>query len=440
MPELDTQKRPHNEYVRDRRSGRLFMTLLWPLPVVMSAVTIVAAIPLRFKQLRAIRPDAALTTGQLNLQSAASLAELGLTVTGYAGVVTFLEGMGAILALLVGAFIFWRRSHDPVVFFFALALVTFGLISSPLVTALQASARHWQVIVLLLRQVGLLSLMIAFLRFPDGRFVPGWSRWLALGWLAYLVISLFVPSLRFTSSLIITNRRQATLLAWALVWLGLIVVLQLYRYRYHATGEQRQQTKWVVFGLVVAFGLSTLLSLPLLVLPSLHEPTPLSMAMRVIAVGIILLGQIFLCLTVAVAILRFRLYDLDVIVNRTLVYTLLTGALILVYLITIIILQSFLPARGEIATVLSTLAVATAFTPLRRRIQRLIDRRFYRSKYDAARTLAKFAVTARDEVDLQTIAGELTGAVSKTMQPAHVSLWLAPMAESAGGEVGERSS
>lgn len=161
--------------------------------------------------------------------------------------------------------------------------------------------------------------------------------------------------------------------------------------------------------------------------------------MRIVAVGIVLLGQIFLSLTVAVAVLRFRLYDLDVIVNRTLVYTLLTGALALVYLVTIVILQSLFAAQGEVATVLSTLAVATAFTPLRQRIQDIIDRRFYRSKYDAAMTLSRFAITARDEVDLQTITGALTDVVAETMQPAHVSLWLAPGTDSGGeGSAGHR--
>ena len=413
---------------------RVLTTLLSPLLVLVSAITLAAAVPLRFQQLKIVTPNATLVTGQLDPAGAAALAELGWTARDYAVFITGLEATAAILLLLIGAVIFWLRKRDPAVFFFALTLVLFGLIGSPLLTALQDSHGIWSAIVELLRPFALASLMIAFLRFPDGRFVPAWSRWLVFVWLGYLLIALFVPSLRFTSSLIVVSSRQAASLVWALGWLGVIVVLQVYRYRYRATAEQRQQTKWVVYGMFVAFGLSTFLSIPLIALPSLREPSALSLALRIVGVAGILLGEIFFGLSVAIAILRYRLYDIDLIINRTLVYTVLTGGMVLIYLITIVVLQSLLPVRSEVATVLSTLAVATAFTPLRRRIQTIIDRHFYRRKYNAALTLSRFAHIARDEVDMQILTSALAGAVAETMQPTHVSLWLAPTDYAGAGE------
>jgi hypothetical protein len=141
---------------------------------------------------------------------------------------------------------------------------------------------------------------------------------------------------------------------------------------------------------------------------------------------------------IGVAMLRHRLYDVDVVINRTLVYGLLTTILVGLYFGSIVVLQGIasvvlqVPFRAltgqetQLATVVATLAIAALFNPLRRRIQSFIDRRFYRRKYDAMRTLEVFSVKLRDETDLQALSDDLVAVVTETMQPAHVSLWLRP--------------
>jgi hypothetical protein len=132
------------------------------------------------------------------------------------------------------------------------------------------------------------------------------------------------------------------------------------------------------------------------------------------------------------AILRYRLYDIDRIINRTLVYGVLTGILALVYFGGVAASEAIFRAvtgqeqQPQIAVVVSTLVIAALFTPLRRRIQRFIDRRFYRRKYDARKTLEDFSTQLRDETDLEALSDDLVGVVRETMQPAHVSLWLRP--------------
>ena len=143
-----------------------------------------------------------------------------------------------------------------------------------------------------------------------------------------------------------------------------------------------------------------------------------------------LLSFVGVPVAVGIAVLRFRLYDIDILINRTLVYGSLTVTLVALYFGGIVVLQRFFVLltgqKSTLAVVASTLLIAALFTPLRRRIQGFIDRRFYRRKYDARKTLEAFSSKLRDETDLDALSEDLTSVVRETMQPAHVSLWLRP--------------
>jgi hypothetical protein len=157
-------------------------------------------------------------------------------------------------------------------------------------------------------------------------------------------------------------------------------------------------------------------------------PEPLTTIVSVVS----LQGFTIIGLSLAVAILRYRLFDIDLIIRRTLVYSILTALLALTYfgLVTLSqsLTQQMMGEQSPLVVVLSTLVIAALFTPLRRRVQSFVDRRFYRQKYDAQRTLDAFAATLRDEVDLDRMTGELVAVVEKTIQPEQIGLWLQPAA------------
>jgi hypothetical protein len=196
---------------------------------------------------------------------------------------------------------------------------------------------------------------------------------------------------------------------------GAAVIVRFRRSR----GDERQQIKWFAYAvgvMVVLFTLGFSFGLPQVV-----GVAPLVFAVPLSGLPV----------AAGIAILKYRLYEIDIIINRTLVYGTLTVMLVALYFGGVVVLQRvFVVLTGErstLAVVASTLLIAALFNPLRHRIQVFVDRRFYRSKYDAAKTLEAFSVTLRDETNLKALNDELVGVVRETMQPAHVSLWLRPV-------------
>src|SRR5829696_6076875 len=182
---------------------------------------------------------------------------------------------------------------------------------------------------------------------------------------------------------------------------------------------ERQQIKWLAYGGALAVG-------------AVFVGGVISTWFEDVGISLIIIGLLGVPIFTGVAIARYRLYEIDIVINRTLVYGALTAALVAVYFGGVATLQALLRAltgqeqQPQLAIVVSTLAIAALFDPLRRRIQSFIDRRFYRSKYNARETLEAFSAKLRDETDLQALNNELVSVVRETMEPSHVSLWLRP--------------
>jgi hypothetical protein len=292
-----------------------------------------------------------------------------------------------------------------------------------------------------------LALIYLPMLFPDGRLLS--RRWLPVAVLAGIAASGFVLPRAFMDTLPLNEAPGYEidnpigieglgpvenlpivgvlingLLVVAFVGAAASVVVRFRRSR----GVERLQMEWFVYVTVVLVGGSILTSV-IGVAIGLRWLEQFSFALSMVSL-------VALPVTVGIAILRYRLYDIDILINRTLVYGPLTVTLVLIYLGSVVSLQAlFRTLTGQVSTlaiVASTLAIAALFTPLRRRIQPFMDRRFYRRKYDARKTLEPFSAMLRDETDLEALNAELVGVVRETMQPSHISLWQRPVTPTRG--------
>jgi hypothetical protein len=363
----------------------------------------------------------------------AELAVLGLSPGRYAFYQVALDTIFVVVFATIGSLIFLRKPGDPVALLVALMLVTWGpgndimvLTPGALLPPEPLVWWHWPFV--LIEYVAFMSWMLFFYLFPSGRFVPRGSRWLAVGWIVFAGLWNFFGA---TPLAPLNWPKPLFAVAIAVLW-GSFPVCQVYRYRRASDAVQRQQTKWVVFGVAVAV-VGFLLTLVAV------GPPPVDLPQEQVGRGLVsmLLMDLFVLaipISIGVAVLKYRLFDIDRLINRTLVYGLLTAILGLGYIGAVLVLSQVLGQdRSNLAVAGATLAVAALFQPARRRIQQAVDRRFNRRKYNTAQTIQAFSTRLRDQVDLDTLAPELLAVVDQTMEPTQVSLWLRPSAPGSSG-------
>jgi hypothetical protein len=409
------------------RGGWLLLArVAWVAVAITALAIILFSIPSSFEHYQSVCTAASEVCAEQAVDQATpegvqTLGETGLSLRSYALLNVVVDKVFQLVFFAVGALIFWRRSDDRMAWLVSVFLVSFGQVSVDPTAAysLISSQPAWGLPVRSVGIVGTVSSVLFFFLFPSGRFVPHWTRWLAVAFIVNDVPNVFFPEL--------SSRWPSLETVSYLVFLGVLVSMvwsQIYRFRRVSSPAQRQQTKWVVFGLTLGVAGTFPLKLPV-DLSLVGGDTPLTLLLLDAGFSLSLL---LIPLSIGVAVLRSHLFDIDLLINRTLVYGLLTALLVLVYFGGIVALQRvFVALTGEkstLAVVASTLAIAALFSPLRRGIQSFIDRRFYRRKYDAAKTLEAFNARLRDETDLEALSSDLVGVASATMQPEHVSLWL----------------
>ena len=403
----------------------LVARVAWIAIAFLAVGLFIAALPYDFRELqRVCAGDDCLVDVQLTPEDARALEDLGVSIGFYARYFLSIEVLLLATFVFVAAVIFWRRSDDWMAMFVSLALVIFGTTLPQITAVLGEEQPALELVTDFLNVLNTIFVPLLFLLFPDGRFVPSWTRFLAFG---VILASLLI----FTVLFVPQGGEKAPYWEGPLNYIllpGMIigVIAQVYRYRRVSDPVSRQQVKWVVFALVWLIASSITGGI---VGEYAIDPGRSTVLFNLIGIPwFFVVPSLLVPVAIAVSILRYRLWDIGVVVNRALVYAVLTATLAGSYFGSVVLLQmAFRGVTGQgnaVAIVISTLAIAALFMPLRGRIQDIIDRRFFRRRYDAARTLAAFSATVRDEVDLEKLTGELVAVVENTMQPSHVSLWL----------------
>ncbi len=401
-----------------RRRWLTVARVAWVAVALVNLVLFLASVPAYWVQLNTVCTDPSGATcnfPQLTPVELQALERLGTTLGAYAAYTLTIHVATSLVFFIVGTLIFWRKSEDWYGLFVSLLLISFGTIGPSAVLSSALTWVHPELAALDDAQTLIFPALGLFLvTFPDGRFVPRWSWAIVLLWVIQAVfwdVIDSLPPLLFVAELL-------------LVW-GSTIAVQIYRYRRVANVTQRQQTKWVLFGFALSVSTILIVGLSTVVFPQLNTPDSRFWLLEGTWVAMLFTS---IPLAIGIALLRFRLWGIDPLINRTLVYGLLTATLALFYFGSVTALQSLfslLTGQGDtLAIVVSTLAIAALFMPLRRRIQGFIDRRFYRRKYDARKTLEAFGTKLREQTDLEKLCEDLGEVVEETMQPSHISLWL----------------
>jgi hypothetical protein len=282
---------------------------------------------------------------------------------------------------------------------------------------------------------GLVLIVVVILLFPDGRLTSRFWRWglrafcaLYIALLAALAVALagalgaYPLRIDETGGLVVMDNpagwfaiAEHSILVVSLILSLAFIFRQVLSWR-RSSGEQRQQLKWLASGAAV--------TIASLVLGAVFATTGTTVTLREWVDNFFWFGLAALPVSMGVAIMRYRLYEIDRIISRTLAYTVVTGLLVAAYAGLVLLSTHVLALSSSVAVAASTLAAAAAFSPLRRRVQRIVDHRFNRARYDADVTVAAFAGRLQDKVDLDSVRADLAGVVTSTLEPAHLSVWL----------------
>jgi hypothetical protein len=336
------------------------------------------------------------------------LHQLGLSPSFYAVYAVIGRSLLALSLVVTGTVIVLRRSRDWFALFLTLSFLVFGCTTPPVSDEYTHAAIG--PVVQILSGFGQSFLLILYL-FPDGRFVPGWTRWCAV----VLLASFVVPY---------SEVQTATLILLGVT----LFIAPIYRYRRVATPAQKQQMKWALVGLTLAVLVIIIEILLYPAFPGLASTDRSKVLFDFVTLTAVVIAFSLVPVFIGVAILRYKLWEIDTLVNRTLVYGSLTISLVAIYAAGVITLEALARAltgqTSDLTIAVVTLAVAALFNPWRHRLQQFIDRRFYRRRYDATRVLAAFNTRLRDEVDLDDLTTDLVGVVHDTVEPADIRLWL----------------
>jgi signal transduction histidine kinase len=394
--------------------------VVWLILAGLALLVLVVALPVFLEAARDVRTPTASVPGQLTRADALLLQQWGVSLQVYAAYQTGLIALFALVSTAAGALLFWCRSDDLLALLISLWLVFLGPTGTPLLDPLINAYPAWHLPVRLLQGASIGCFPIFTYLFPDGRFVPAWTRILALAWVAWIALSPFTPFV------------VADFVGASALWFGVLIPLsmgigllaQVYRYRHVSSHSERLQTRWILFGFgVVALGFLLYALLPLLV-PALAAPTLARVLFLILSETVLLVMPWFVLLAcVAVAILRYRLYDIDLLINRTLVYGTLSAGIVGLYVLLVGALSALFQSSGNLLlALLATGLTALLAQPLRLRLQRRVNRLMYGARDEPYAVLSRLSQQLKTTLAPDTVLPGIAETVAQTLKLPYVAL------------------
>ncbi len=404
--------------VQKPKQGIYLVQACWWIFTSLSILLFLVAVPSYFQILNKVCITANCLALQLNLGRAIILELAGINFQFYARLIVAIQIVVYLANLWIGVFIYSRKSKDWLAIFVSLMLIT--SIQADLYRILFLNYPQLSLLARGLGTINSILLVVFFYIFPTGSFRPRWTIILAVFWVLTVFANSAFPVLLLSSPGEPSD--YAVLYLFILVASSLFVLA--YRYRRVFNPTQKIQTKWVVLGVGLTWGGEVFLEIIRRFIPIFEQNALMFLSWNVIS----LVWTLILPVSILIAVLSAALLDIDVLLRRTLAYSALTVTLIVIYFGSVILLQAlFEYATGQkssFISILSTLAIAAMFTPLRKRIQSDIDRVFFRKDYNAVQAVDSFSSMVREDVDLEEVSTQLVGILRETLQPEFLSFWL----------------
>lgn len=408
-------------------ASRRWLTLVrvgWGAFVLPALGLYALVIPIRFNQLLVIASTADRAPHQLTPATYQALIQAGIPLQAYAACIVSLELLVLLGFTLTAFTIFWRRWNDWRLMFFSFALVMISAAAFSPIKILPTVNPAAFLPVKLLEALGWITMLNFLYLFPDGRFVPRATLFLGIGWAVWIVTGLLVPNAPFDPS--DSHRWGLIWLLAYLVWFATGVYAQIYRYTRVSAPVQRQQTKWVIFGIIAAITIVFVQEMVLIAFPWLFPPGLPRLLYTLFSTLAYALGMLIVPLTIGISILRYRLFDIDILIQRSLVYSALSLILIGVYalLVTLLqrIFQNLTGRTSDLAVFIATLTIVTLFSPLRSGLQAAIDHTFYRRHYDYRLAVLDLGRSLRNIIDIHELLAQLVVWLRQTMQISHMAI------------------
>lgn len=399
----------------------------WILFTLISLVVYAATVPFAFVARQVVCASvAACGEGHLSPEAARALPSIGLTLSSYAAYVIMLDSVLVLCYVAVGVFIFWRKSNEPIALFVALALVLFG-VTWPLVPPLLEHAPAvLRSLVFVWKPLGLAALVLLVYLFPDGRFVPRWVRWPALLSVGWQLIEALTASSGIDAA------------AWSDTWPAIVrvpldlsafclpIFSQIYRYMRVSGAVERQQTRWVIFGLALTISGGALFLVVNLLFPSFHQSGRGSLVSDLVGRTVVgTFALLVIPIAIGIATLRYRLWDLDPIVNRTLVYGALSAGISAIYVLVVGYLGTAFPTGEHVfISLLATGLVAVLFQPLRGYLQRGINRVMYGQRDEPYAVLGRLGERLESTLAPSAMPAAIVETIAQALKLPYAALTL----------------